>query len=303
MSNSNGIYVEIPIRASLDRIWEHTQTPDLHEKWDLRFSRIDYLPRPATDAPQHFRYTTRIGFGLRISGEGESLGTRRAQGGGRTSALKFWSQDRLSLIQSGSGYWKYVPDGDQVRFLTWYDYQVRFGRPGQVLDRLVFRPVLGWATAWSFDCLRVWLESGIPPAISIRRSLIQLASRLCLGAVWIYQGLVPKILYPYTGELEILRRTGLFPGFEVAVLTLIGLAEIAFGLVFLISGAAVVHILNIFALLALTAGALVSQPEIFAAPFNPLSLNLAMIVLSAVTLINQRDLVSAGNCQRTPEPR
>jgi len=40
------IYVEIRIRAPIEAIWAHTQTPDLHERWDLRFSRIEYLPRP-----------------------------------------------------------------------------------------------------------------------------------------------------------------------------------------------------------------------------------------------------------------
>jgi hypothetical protein len=47
-------------------------------------------------------------------------------------------------------------DGRRVRFLTGYDYGTRFGLPGQVIDRLALRPLLGWATAWSFDRLRLW---------------------------------------------------------------------------------------------------------------------------------------------------
>jgi hypothetical protein len=39
------IYVEILVRAPMDAIWQCTQTPALHERWDLRFSRIEYLPR------------------------------------------------------------------------------------------------------------------------------------------------------------------------------------------------------------------------------------------------------------------
>ena len=39
------IYVEILVRAPMDALWAHTQTPALHERWDLRFSRIDYLPK------------------------------------------------------------------------------------------------------------------------------------------------------------------------------------------------------------------------------------------------------------------
>ena len=49
------IYVEILIRAPMDALWSHTQTPALHERWDLRFSRIDYLPRNGESEPQRFR--------------------------------------------------------------------------------------------------------------------------------------------------------------------------------------------------------------------------------------------------------
>src|SRR2546423_936223 len=45
-----GIYVQIDIRAPLDRIWQLTQTPELHQQWDLRFSKIEYLARPDAEA-------------------------------------------------------------------------------------------------------------------------------------------------------------------------------------------------------------------------------------------------------------
>ena len=65
------IYVEILIRAPMDALWAHTQTPELHERWDLRFSEIAYVPRSIETEPQRFRYATRIGFGLEVAGEGE----------------------------------------------------------------------------------------------------------------------------------------------------------------------------------------------------------------------------------------
>ncbi|MDQ1409633.1 MAG: hypothetical protein QOJ41_1368, partial [Acidobacteriaceae bacterium] len=136
-----GIYVEIPIRANMDELWEKTQNPQLHERWDLRFTQIEYLPRQGND-PQKFLYRTRIGFGLQIDGNGESTGTRDGESGQRTSSLKFWSEDRKSLIKTGSGYWKYVPNENAIRFLTWYDYETRFGAFGKLIDRLLFRPLL-----------------------------------------------------------------------------------------------------------------------------------------------------------------
>lgn len=68
-----GIYVEVLIRAPLETLWAHTQDPARHQQWDLRFSRIDYLPKRADTEPQRFHYATRIGFGLEVAGEGESV--------------------------------------------------------------------------------------------------------------------------------------------------------------------------------------------------------------------------------------
>ena len=164
------IYVEILIRAPLEELWTRTQRPDLHQRWDLRFSRIEYLPRPDEAAPQRFLYATRIGLGLEVRGEGESIGEKDSSDGSRTSALRFWSNDGRALIREGSGYWRYVPTAEGVRFITSYDYEARFGRLGRLVD-LAFRPLLGWATAWSFDRLRLWLEEEIPPERSLRRLL------------------------------------------------------------------------------------------------------------------------------------
>ena len=124
------IYVEILVDAPMETLWKHTQTPELHERWDLRFSRIDYLPRSSEAEPQRFRYVTRIGFGLQIEGEGESEGDRDLANGSRSSALQFSSSDSRSIIREGSGYWKYIPTAQGIRFLTWYDYRTRFGALG-----------------------------------------------------------------------------------------------------------------------------------------------------------------------------
>jgi hypothetical protein len=189
-----GIFVETLIRAPMDALWEHTQDPKLHERWDLRFSTIEYIPRTGEMQPQRFRYATRIGFGMQVAGEGESLGERDLAGGCRVSSLKFSSDDSRSIIREGSGYWKFIPTPEGIRFLTWYDYQTRFGRAGALFDRLVFRPMLGWATAWSFDRLRLWLERDIRPEAAIRQFAAHAIARGALAFVFAYHGLVPKLL-------------------------------------------------------------------------------------------------------------
>ncbi|MDH6219844.1 hypothetical protein [Streptomyces pseudovenezuelae] len=171
-----GLYIEARINASLDDLWARTQDPSLHQRWDLRFTEITYLPR-AEGEPQRFRYATRVLPFLAVAGTGVSAGEKERPDGTRTSALRFSSPSRLSLLAEGSGYWRYVPDGDGVRFLTGYDYRPRWGVVGTAADRVFFRPLMGWATAWSFDRLRLWLERGITPERARRNWLAELSAR------------------------------------------------------------------------------------------------------------------------------
>src|SRR5687768_1741412 len=203
---ASAIYVETYIHADIDRVWELTQDPDLHQRWDLRFTEISYLPKSTADDPQRFLYRTNIGLGMPIAGEGESVGERHADGR-RTSALKFWSKDARSLIREGSGYWQYEEDGEGLWFRTRYDYSVRHGFLGKVMD-LVFRPIIGAATAWSFDAMRLWAERGISPEESVLRMRVHAISRASLALIWFYQGLVPKLLAPAGGEIALIRSTG-----------------------------------------------------------------------------------------------
>ncbi|MEU5901260.1 MULTISPECIES: hypothetical protein [Streptomyces] len=182
------LYIEARIRADLDDLWARTQEPDQHRRWDLRFGEIDYLPC-AEGEPQRFRYATRVLPFLTVAGTGVSAGEKRRPDGTRTSALRFASPHPLSLLEEGSGYWRYVPaeDGDGVRFLTGYDYRPRWGRFGEIADRLVFRPVMGWATAWSFDRLRLWLERGVTPERALAHAVAECVVRLlCVAAAVLF---------------------------------------------------------------------------------------------------------------------
>lgn len=95
------IYVELPIYAPLEQVWRATQDPAKHEKWDLRFSSITYLPKKNEEEPQSFLYQTNIGFGLSIAGWGESVGTHHVEDGSKTSALRFGTDQKRSLITEG----------------------------------------------------------------------------------------------------------------------------------------------------------------------------------------------------------
>ena len=300
MADELGIYVEILIRAGVDEVWRHTQAPDLHQLWDLRFSRIEYLPRISEADPQRFLYSTRIGFGLRISGEGESTGTRADATGARTSALSFWSSDPKSLIREGSGYWQYHPTAAGVRFLTWYDYRTRLGPFGRLFDRLLFRPLIGWATAWSFDRLRLWLDQGVPPEISRRMASIHAVARLGIAFTWIWQGLLPKLIFPSLDEKAMMAAAGL----PLSLLPVIGLTELALAAATLFCWRRrSFFVANSLLMAAALIAVGLRSPSYLVAAFNPVTLNLGMILLSVIGYLSAKNLPSASRCLRHPLKR
>ena len=294
-----GIYVEIPIRASMDELWEKTQNPQLHQRWDLRFTQIEYLQQQ-DEEPQRFLYRTRVGFGLKIDGQGESVGERDGDGGERTSSLKFWSEDAKSLITAGSGYWKYVPGENAIRFFTWYDYETRFGVLGKLADSCLFRPLLGWATAWSFDRLRLWIEKGISPEVSRDRAIVYALARGTTAFIWFYHGLIPKLLYHDKAELDLLSRIAA-PQYRHAAATLAGVVEVlvAFFVIIFWRQSWLLWMTLVLMLAGIPIVA-VSAPEYLSAAFNPVTLNISLAMFAVISLITRRDLPSAANCLRKP---
>lgn len=296
--SAESIYVEISIDGDVDDLWRLTQDPDEHARWDLRFTDIEYLPRPDPDAAQEFTYRTRIG-GLSVEGTGESVGDRE-EDGERTSALVFRSDDPKALIREGNGFWRYIPTEDGIRFLTEYDYETRHGRAGRLFDRVVFRPLIGWATAWSFDRLRMWLEDGVEPGLAMRNAAIHAVARTTLAFVWLYQGLVPKLLVGHPEELALIRASG-WIGSPQTTLLLIGLVEITLG--FLLLWRWRTRWLLLLAGTAppvLTVVAGLAVPSSLVGPFNPVVLGIAMFALGMVGYIAGRDLPTAANCLRSP---
>ncbi len=278
------IYVEILIRSSMDNLWEKTQNPKLHQRWDLRFSEIDYLPRKPGEA-QEFLYATRIGGGLRIEGAGESTGERDDASGQRTSALKFWSDDPKSLIKS--------------RFITWYDYRTRFGIIGRIVDRVFFRPLLGWATAWSFDRLRLWLEKGILPEVSRDRAFVYALSRLMIAFVWLYHGLIPKLIYRNADELSMLRHAGIPDSHLREAMSTLGFIEVCFALAFVIFWKSRWPLwFTIIGMISAVLTVGITSPSFLTAAFNPVTLNLSVATLAVIGLLTGTDLPAARNCRR-----
>ncbi|MCU1373778.1 MAG: hypothetical protein JWO68_1064 [Actinomycetia bacterium] len=287
MRGRKPIYVESRIRSDLEALWHATQDPTAHARWDLRFSVIEYETPPG-EQPRRFRYATTVAPHVTIAGTGESLGDRDRPDGSRWSGLKFWAGDRRSIIDAGAGYWRYVPTDDGIRFLTRYDYRPRWGRAGELVDRWLFRPLFGWATAWSFDRLRLWLEDGVTPERSRDLALAHAAAVAGVAGVWLYQGAVPKLLRADEDELALWRRAG-FARRARAAVRAAGTAEVALGLAMAAGvGRRRILLVTVGAMPVLAAAAVRLDRRVATRAFNPVSLNWALAALAAVGLATER---------------
>jgi hypothetical protein len=163
---------------------------------------------------------------------------------------------------------------------------------------------MGWATAWSFDRLKLWIEKGIDPAISLRNTLIYALARFTIILIWLYHGLVPKLLFLHRDELAMMAAAGISGDLVPVVVRVFGLVEVAFALFLLLTwGWRWTILLNLPAMFVAMLGVILIAPSYLLAAFNPVSLNLAVIVLALIGYLASADLPSARHCQRQERQR
>ena len=108
--------------------------------------------------------------------------------------------------------------------------------------------------------------------------------RLSLAFLWIYQGLVPKLLFINADEIAVWQWFGLSYSYAVLAGQAAGIAEILFGLCFLVSKERYLHTLNIITLIGLFFLIAILIPDTLIRAFNPVAMNLSMLMLSVVYL-------------------
>lgn len=293
------IYVEIEVQEDIEKVWKYTQQPKLHEQWDLRFSSITYNDKLPEDDVQTFTYSTKVMPGIQVAGWGKSKGTHEKASGEKTSALHFGTDQLLSPIAEGKGYWKYIPHDKGTTFLTQYDYNVRFGVLGKLVDRL-FRPVMGWGTALSFDVLKRWIEAGESPKTQYRRFFAFYAICFLFAFVWLYQGLVPKVLTQHPLEISMLTQLSpLTVAQGTSAIIWIGVAEMLFACLWLVPKLQKFLLkLQIVIFPILTLSAIIAAPAVAIAPFNVVTLNVTLWILSIIGLLLHEQLPTANSCKR-----
>jgi hypothetical protein len=154
MARHHKIVVEAFIPAPVEVVWQRTQTPEPHVAWDIRFTHIQYLEEKDERGFHLMDYRTDVVFGIEVQGIGRYLQNTPPH----HSTFEFESNDWKSIIILGRGIWLYEPCSEGTYFKTVYDYGVRYGFIGRMLDRLLFRNLMRLATEWGFETLRLWCK-------------------------------------------------------------------------------------------------------------------------------------------------
>lgn len=74
-------------------------------------------------------------------------------------------------------------------------------------------------------------------ALTAKLTRVRMTCRIALGLVWLYEGVVPKLLFPRAEQTELVRQSGLSFGAPELTLQLMGGAQVLVG-VWLLSGIA-----------------------------------------------------------------
>ena len=116
--------------------------------------------------------------------------------------------------------------------------------------------------------------------------LIHGLARITVAFIWIYHGLVPKILGPHRDELYLAAAHGLSVDTLAYLLKAAGMLEMVFGLIVLFFWhSRWPFLISIAVLTVLLLDVAIVAPEYLRAAFNPISLNLSVISLSVIGFI------------------
>ena len=108
---------------------------------------------------------------------------------------------------------------------------------------------------------------------------------ITLAVLWIYQGIVPKLIYHAADEQRLWQMNGFEEMIMLFMIEIAGYAEIIFGaLLLILRQSKILHILNILAMCGLGLLIIVTDIQYFQQAFNPFVMNVAMAMLSIVAL-------------------
>lgn len=128
---------------------------------------------------------------------------------------------------------------------------------------------------------RAWSDGDAGPAA--RLAAVHAVARVTLALAFLWHGLVPKLLYRHADELALLRDSGLSASAAERMVTIVGVAEVVYGLALL----ALWRVRALFlpaaaAMVLITPGILASSPRFIPAAFTPVTLNLCVAAVAII---------------------
>jgi uncharacterized membrane protein YphA (DoxX/SURF4 family) len=125
---------------------------------------------------------------------------------------------------------------------------------------------------------------------SSRPNHVHIIARAAVGFVWIYHGIVPKLICQHADELTLIREAG--ASFESAptIVSWVGVAEVIVGLLVWLGlpSPRWPFMVTIGFGIVTTLGVAIQSPHFLIAAFNPASLNVLLVALSLVGLLSDR---------------
>lgn len=129
--------------------------------------------------------------------------------------------------------------------------------------------------------LRALIRGQEGPAV--RLAAVHTVSRVALAFVFLWHGLVPKLLVRQEDELALLRDSGLSTDAAVRAVAIVGVAEVAYAIALLVLWRVrALPLIAAVAMLVITPGLLIGSPRFIPAAFNPVTLNLSTAALGMV---------------------
>lgn len=108
---------------------------------------------------------------------------------------------------------------------------------------------------------------------------------ITLAVLWVYQGLIPKVLYKAQDEQYIWQQQGFDELISLILMQFSGYIEIIFGMLFLVfKQSKILLFLNILGMLGLSLLIAIIDMRYFQNAFNPFVMNVAMASLSIIAL-------------------
>lgn len=120
-------------------------------------------------------------------------------------------------------------------------------------------------------------------------------SRFSIALIWIYHGLVPKILFRHVSELELVAMGPIFVDAELTIV-IAGVVEVSIGLLVLIFWKQVWPIvISLAGFSVLLLGAIALSPELAIQAFNPVTLTVSAIMFCLIQFQEMKKCAQASD--------